>query len=456
MSKFSIITLGCPKNTVDSELIGASLLDRNYKYTDSIDEADVVIINTCGFIKTAAKQSIETISNVINTIKQNNLKTKVIVSGCLVTREKEKLSKIFKEVNAFYDTATFNNIAQDIDKIIDGEKIIKLSEYTKSIDYSSKLSRFITTGYYSYVKIAEGCNHTCSFCYIPKIRGKYKSRPIEDIFLEVKNLVNLGIKEIILVSQDTSFYGYDIYKKLALNELLEKLCSIEGDYWIRLLYLYPTTLTTEAIKTIAKYSNIVKYIDMPLQHSSFKVLRAMRRPGNKEFYLKLLDKIRSNIDQVVIRSTFIVGHPYEEEEDFKDLIDFLQKAKIERAGFFKYYREKGTISYSLPQISYKTKQKRYNEIIKIQEEILKEWSKKQINNTFKVLIDEVYSEDPDYLIGRAYFDAPEIDTYIKIKNIKIRNKSIKPGNFYTVKIEKYDPKSYEFYGSIIDSKFNSN
>ncbi|MGB9638070.1 MAG: 30S ribosomal protein S12 methylthiotransferase RimO [bacterium] len=447
MNKFSIITLGCSKNTVDSEIIGASLLDKNYTYTTNLQESDVVIINTCGFIKPAVNQSIQTINNVINTIKENNLNTKVIVTGCLVTRQKEKLTKIFKEVNAFYDTGTFNNIQNDITKIIKGQKIIRLSEYTKSIDYSSKLSKFITTGYYSYVKIAEGCNHTCSFCYIPQIRGKYKSRPIEDIFTEVKKLINLGIKEIILVSQDTSFYGYDLYKKLSLNNLLDKLASIEGDFWIRMLYLYPTTLNNESIKTIANYSKIVKYIDIPLQHASLKVLRAMRRPGNKEFYLKLLDKIRSSIDNVVIRSTFIVGHPYEEDEDFKELIDFLIKAKIERAGFFKYYREYGTISYSLPQINYKIKQKRYNEIINIQNEILNKWSNNQINKEYKVLLE---SKENRYLIGRAYFDAPEVDSYIKITYPKNKKNKIKLGNFYNVKIIYYDHKNYEFYGEIVN------
>lgn len=446
MTKFTIISLGCSKNTVDSEIILASLLDKGHTYTTNIQESNVVIINTCGFIKPAVNQSMETINNVINTIKENNLDTKVIVTGCLVTRQREKLAKIFKEVNAFYDTGTFNNISYDIKNILEGEKKIYLSEYTKSIDYSSKLSKFITTGYYSYVKIAEGCNHTCSFCYIPKIRGKYKSRPIEDIFTEVKKLVDLGIKEVILVSQDTSFYGYDLYKKLSLSDLLDKLASIKGDFLIRMLYLYPTTLTSEAIKAIANHSKIVKYIDIPLQHASLKVLRAMRRPGNKEFYLKLLDKIRTTINNVVIRSTFIIGHPYEEEEDFKELIDFLIKARIERAGFFKYYREYGTLSYSLPQVNYKIKQKRYKEIIEIQNEILNKWSNNQVNKEYKVLIE---SKDNGYFIGRAYFDAPEVDSYIKIK-INKSNKKIKPGNFYNIKITKYDHINYEFYGELID------
>jgi ribosomal protein S12 methylthiotransferase len=448
MAKFTVITLGCSKNTVDSEIISASLLDKGHHYTNNIQESDIVIINTCGFIKPAINQSNQTINNVINTIKENNLKTKVIVTGCLVTRQREKLVKIFKEVNAFYDTGTFNNISYDIDKILEGEKIVYLSEYTKSIDYSYKLSKFITTGYYSYVKIAEGCNHTCSFCFIPKIRGKYKSREIEDIYKEVKKLVDLGIKEIILVSQDTSFYGYDLYKKLVLNELLEKLVTIDRDFWIRLLYLYPTTLNTDAIKTIANYSKIVKYIDIPLQHVSLKVLRAMRRPGHKEFYLKLLNKIRENIDNVVIRSTFIVGHPYEEDEDFQELLSFLEKVKIERAGFFKYYREYGTLSYSLPQVNYKIKQKRYNEVVNLQDEILKEWSLKQINKEYRVLIE---AKDNDYFLGRAYFDAPEVDSIIKIK-INKNNKKIKIGNFYDVKITDYNHKDYEFYGELVLNK----
>lgn len=433
---FSVITLGCPKNTVDSELLIASLIDRGYKYSDNILESNFIIINTCGFIKPAVKQSIEVIKNVIQTIKDNGSNAKVIVSGCLVSRYKSRLAEELENVDAFFDTNSFLNIPDHIEKVGKGNRIISLSPYAP--DYSSKLSKFVSTGYYSYVKIAEGCNHSCSFCTIPLIRGKYKSRPIEDIVKEIKKLLPIGIKEFILVSQDTSFYGFDIYKRLSLDRLLYSISELEGDFWVRLLYLYPTTLNKSALDVIAQSDKIVKYIDIPLQHVSSRVLKAMRRPGNKDFYKDLIYRIRKAIPDVVIRSTFIVGHPMEEEEDFEELVSFLEEVKIERAGFFKYYGEKNTLSYSLPQVDYKTKQRRYRVITSVQDKILKEWSYNQIGKVFKVLITE---EDENYFIGRAYFDAPEVDSTIKIP----KQKAIKIGNFYNVKILSF--KEYDFYGS---------
>lgn len=440
--KFSVITLGCSKNTVDSELLTASLIDKGLNFTENILESNYIIINTCGFIKPAINQSIETIKNVIHTLKDNNLDAKVIVAGCLVSRYQDKLSQKLNEgIVAFYDSRSFLDIPNDLDILESNneKKIIKTSSYTP--DYSSKLSKFISTGYYSYVKIAEGCNHTCSFCTIPLIRGKYKSRPIDDIVEEVKKLVNIGIKEIILVSQDTSFYGYDIYGKLSLDKLLDSIANIDGDFWVRMLYLYPTTLTKNVLQCIAKNDKLVKYIDIPLQHVSQKVLKAMRRPGNIDFYRNMIYQIRNTVPDVVIRSTFIIGHPMEEEEDFDQLFNFLKEVQIERAGFFKYYREKNTYSYSLPQIDYKTKIKRYRKIISLQNKILEKWSTSRLGMTFKTLIE---AEEEDYYLGRAYFDAPEVDSTIKIPKKSIPK--IKLGNFYNVKIQDY--REYDFYGCI--------
>lgn len=440
--KFSVITLGCSKNTVDSELLIASLMDRGYEHVENILESNYVIVNTCGFIKPAINQSLQTIKDVIQTLKDNGKDSKVIVSGCLVSRYKNKLINQLKEVDAFYDTNSFLSIPNDIENIDNGKKIVKLSGYTP--DYSAKLSKFVSTGYFSYVKIGEGCNHTCSFCAIPLIRGKYKSRPIEDIVQEVKKLISIGIKEIILVSQDTSFYGYDLYGKLCLDKLLNSICSIDGDFWIRMLYLYPTTLTKQTLEVIKENIKIVKYVDIPLQHVSARVLKAMRRPGNKDFYKNLLEKIRNTINDVVIRSTFIVGHPLEEEEDFLELVDFLNEVKIERAGFFKYYREKNTFSYNLKQVNFKTKQRRFKIITSIQDKILKEWSEKQIGKVFKTLI---YEEDENYFIGRAYFDAPEVDSTIKVVKDQKSRRKMKLGNFYNIKIKEF--KEYDFYGEYI-------
>jgi len=462
---FSIITLGCSKNTVDSEVLAGSLLDNGFKYTDNILDSQYVIINTCGFIKPAINQSIDTIKNIIDTIKENKVNSKVIVTGCLVSRYKEhllnKLNKndgdLLDNILAFYDTKTFLDIPKDLlnlekeNKIIDNKQYKKFNGVIKTSsiipDYSSKLSKFVSTSYYSYIKIGEGCNHTCSFCAIPLIRGKYKSRPIEDIVQEVKKIVSIGIKEVILVSQDTSFYGYDIYGKLSLDRLLYSISELDGDFWIRMLYLYPTTLTSSAMKVINESDKIVKYIDIPFQHVSERVLKAMRRPGNESFYRDFVWKIRNTIDNVVIRSTFIVGHPMEEEEDFNQLLRFLEDVKIERAGFFKYYREKGTLSYSLPQVNYKIKNRRYKTISSLQDKVLKSWSEKQIGKVFKVLVE---SEEDNYYIGRAYFDAPEVDSTIKIlKNKTLKNKGRKNllGNFCNVKIISFE--EYDFYGECV-------
>ncbi len=444
---FSIITLGCPKNTVDSELITASLIDKGFQYKDNIFQSDYVIINTCGFIKPAVKQSLETITNLIETIQENNLSTKVIVSGCLVSRYGKYLVQKLDKVYSFYDTNSFLQIAEDLqNEDLQNEdnrqknNKIKLRSSVYGFDYSYKLSKFISTGYYSYVKIAEGCNHKCSFCAIPLIRGKYKSRPIEDIIKEIEKLVKIGIKEIILVSQDTSFYGYDLYKKLSLSDLLRKIDEMKGDFWVRLHYLYPTTLNKEVIRLIANSEKIVKYIDIPFQHVSSRVLKAMRRPGNKDYYKNFVYELRKIIPDVVIRSTFIIGHPYEEEEDFQELLDFLSEVKIERAGFFKYYREKDTYSYTLPQVSYKIKQKRYNKVVTLQDEILRRWSINQIGKVFKVLVEY---EDDNFYIGRAYFDSPEIDSVIKLH----KSTKLNVGDFYKVRIIDY--KEYDFYGECI-------
>ncbi|MEN3015163.1 MAG: 30S ribosomal protein S12 methylthiotransferase RimO [bacterium] len=440
---FSVITLGCSKNTVDSELLIAKLLDKGLIYKDNIQESDYIIINTCGFIKPAINQSIETIKNIIQTLKDNDLKGKVIVSGCLVSRYKDSIIKRLEDVYAFYDTNSFLQIADDIEheSIQKENKPNRLNLSSLAPDYSSKLSKFVSTGYYSYVKIGEGCNHTCSFCTIPLIRGKYKSRPIEDITNEVRKLVGIGIKEIILVSQDTSFYGYDIYGRLSLDRLLESICEIEGDFWVRMLYLYPTTLSKNVLKIMAQNEKVVKYIDIPLQHVSSKVLKAMRRPGNKDYYKNMIQTIRQTIPNVIIRSTFIVGHPLEDEQDFQELIEFLQEVKIERAGFFKYYREKGTYSYSLPQIDYKTKSRRYKIVTSVQQKVLDEWSKQQVGKTFKVLLED---KQNGFYIGRAYFDAPEVDSVIKIPVQKNTKMKLKLGNFYKVRITDY--KEYDFYG----------
>jgi ribosomal protein S12 methylthiotransferase len=423
--KIALISLGCPKNLVDSEQLLALIGEEGFIITDSIEEADIVIINTCGFIKDGVKESEENIRKVIRKNK------KVIIWGCLVEREKEKLLR-FRNIKGIAGVGD----PEEVIKIIKEkrEKIVSMREsHFKDI---KEFPRLITTFPYAYLKISEGCNNFCSYCLIPKLRGGLRSRRMEDILKEAESIEKLGFKELILVAQDTTNYGKDLKDGSSLVKLLEEIEKFNFE-WIRVMYMHPGHIEDELIEKIGESRKICKYFDIPMQHVSIKILKKMNRPIID--CEKLIDKIRKKIPSATIRTNFIIGFPGETEKDFNELLNFIEKMRIERIGFFKYSREKGTSAYNFKeQIPEEIKEKRVLTVIEKQKDISEEILKKYLGKTLKVLIEK---KENGFYIGRTEYDAPEIDgvVYVKDDNLKI-------GNFYDVKITETD--SYNLYGEI--------
>lgn len=405
--KIGIIQHGCAKNLVDTELMLGILEKAGYTTTLDVEDKDVktIIINTCSFILDAEKESIESIFNMIAAGK------KIIVTGCLPQKHKKELKELLSEVSGFIGTCDI----RDILNAVESDDFYSVSENPEYI-YPEEIERAqITVGSSSYIKIADGCNYQCGYCVIPQLRGKYKSRKIEDIVKEARRLADKGVAEIVLIAQDTTSYGIDLYKKPSLDVLLEELNKIENITWIRVLYAYPTNFTEGLIKAFKTLDKVVKYIDIPLQHSHPEVLKRMRRPViNQE---ELINKLRAQIPGIIIRTTFIVGYPGESEEEFEDLYNFVEKMKFDRLGVFEYSREKNTYSYSLkPQIGARIKRSRKNKILKLQKEISRKNNLNFISKKIPCIIEEVHNDGT--AIGRSYADAPEVDGLVYIKTEK--------------------------------------
>lgn len=420
MKKLALISHGCAKNLVDSELILGILAKSGYEVTLDENETDTVIVNTCSFICDAERESISTILDLIQRGK------KVIVTGCLAQKHPEDLKREIPELAGIIGTTDFTKIAEVL-KNIDGKFISEVNpmpDYT----YPENIERQqITMGASSYIKIADGCDYRCGYCIIPYLRGNYHSRKMENIVNEAKDMVKKGVTEIILIAQDTTGYGKDIYEKPMLSELVRQLDKIDGLGWIRIMYAYPTNMSDELLKTIAKCDKVVKYVDIPLQHSHPEMLKMMNRPSFD--YRKLIKKIRELIPGVSIRTAFIVGYPGETEEHFEHLCEFVKEMKFDRVGVFCYSREKGTPSYSMkPQISARIAKARYKKLMNIQQKISAERNKGFIGKTLPCII-ECYSDDGE-VIARTQFDAPEIDGVVNIRT----DKHIVPGDIEQVKI----------------------
>ncbi len=432
MKKIALISHGCAKNLVDSELILGILAEKGYKITLDENETDIVIVNTCSFICDAEKESIHTILKLIQQGK------KVIVTGCLAQKHPEELKREIPELAGVVGTTDFNKIAEVIENI-DKNFISKVSKNPDYI-YPEKVKRQqITMGASSYIKIADGCNYRCGYCIIPSLRGNYHSRKMEDILNEAKNMVKNGVTEIILIAQDTTGYGIDLYDKPMLSKLLKKLNEIKGLGWIRVMYAYPTQMTDELLKTIAECDKVVKYVDIPLQHSHPEMLKLMNRPAFD--YRKLIKKIRTLIPNVSIRTAFIVGYPGETEEHFEHLCNFVHEMKFDRMGVFCYSREKGTPSYSMkPRVPKKIANQRYKKLMEIQQKISKERNKSFVGKTLPCII-ECYSDDGE-VITRTQYDAPEIDGIVNIKT----DKHLVPGDIEQIKI--IDCTEYDLIGEI--------
>lgn len=432
MKKIALVSHGCAKNLVDSELILGFLAQNGYEITLNEDETDTVIVNTCSFICDAERESIRSILELVDKGKN------VIVTGCLSQKHPQDLKKEIPEIKAVIGTTDFTKII-DVLKKIDNEYVSEVSEKPEYI-YPENIERQqITMGASSYIKIADGCNYRCGYCVIPYLRGNYHSRKIENIVEEAKKLVKKGVTEIILVAQDTTGYGIDIYKKPMLPELLNELNKIEGLGWIRVMYAYPTQMTDVLLDTIARLDKVVKYVDIPLQHSHPEMLKMMNRPSFD--YRPMIENIRKRIPDVSIRTAFIVGYPGETEEHFEHLCNFVRDMKFDRMGVFTYSREKGTPSYKMQnRVPAKIAKQRYKKLMEIQQEISIERNKKFVGKTIPCIIE--CSSDEGEVIARTQYDAPEIDGVVNIRT----DKMLIPGDIEMVKIT--GSTEYDLIGEI--------
>lgn len=407
----------------------------NFEIVNDPQKADMIIINTCGFIESAKEEAINCILEMAEFKKMGNCKY-LVVMGCLVQRYKKDLEKSIPEVDLFISIDEYDKLWEKISKLIHKE--------TKSKNTLDYIDRVVSTGdTTAYLKIAEGCSNNCTYCAIPYIRGPFDSRKMEDILKEAEKLAKNGIKELIVIAQDTTKYGIDIYGKPCLAELLDKLCKIDGFKWIRFLYAYPESITDELIDVVKRNDKICNYFDIPLQHFSDKVLKRMNRKSDSKSIENTINKIRKEIPDVVLRTTMIVGFPGETEEDFFELYEFVNRAKFEKLGAFKYSKEEGTPAARIKeQIHYKTKQARYDRLMKLQKQISKIKLEEKIGNIYEAIVDG-FSEDNRYICARSYMDIPNEDGTIFIKN----NGKVKQGEFIKCKIVKV--RNYDLIAEIV-------
>ncbi|MDD2446079.1 MAG: 30S ribosomal protein S12 methylthiotransferase RimO [Tissierellia bacterium] len=435
-----IVTLGCSKNELDSELMLSILDQNNYIIAKELEEANIIIINTCGFIESAKEESIETIWEMTE-YKEKGQCEYLLLAGCLAQRYSKELMDEIEDIDAIIGTGNIKNINETIKELDHNKnKIIKVDNIDDFYPENVKRINFNAS---AYVRISEGCNNHCTYCIIPKLRGKHRSRKMEDIINEVELLTKNGVKEIVLIAQNTSDYGIDLYGEYSLYKLLDKLNDIDGIQWIRILYLYPDNFSDKLIKSIKNNDKIVKYVDIPLQHISNNILKKMNRKTTKSDIIDLIDNLRREIPNIVIRTTFIVGFPGETENDFNDLYTFIREAKFDRLGVFTYSQEEDTPAYNMTnQIDENIKEERRDKIMELQKCISEDIMMSKVGNIYDVLIEE-YSGDNIY-VGRSYMDSPEIDgvVYVNTKN------TIDIDEFVKVKVSEY--LEYDLIGVLVD------
>ncbi len=428
-NKVNVVTLGCSKNTFDSEVMMAQLKANNFdvEHEAKEDDAEIVIINTCGFIDNAKQESIDTILRYAEA-KAEGLVEKVYVTGCLSERYKDDLEKEIPEVDAFFGT-------RDLPRLLK----------TLKADYKHELigERLLTTpNHFAYFKIAEGCDRPCSFCAIPLMRGKHLSTPMEELVKQAKGLAAKGVKELMLIAQDLTYYGLDLYKKRALSDLLNHLADVEGIEWIRLHYAYPSGFPMDVLDVMQARENICKYLDMPLQHGSTKILQAMRRGITREKTEELIATIRQKVPDIALRTTLIAGYPGETEDDFQEMVDWVERSRFDRLGIFTYSHEENTHAYQCKDdVPAKVKKKRADYIMELQSGISYELNQLKVGRTLKVLFDRV---EGDYFIGRSEYDSPDVDNEVLVKK---SDAFVRLGDFSHVQIHKAD--HYDLYGTIV-------
>ena len=438
--KLLFISLGCDKNLVDSEMMMGLLHDRGYEFTDNEEEADIIVVNTCGFINDAKEESINTILEMAK-YKEKNLKA-LIAAGCLVERYKNEILQELPEIDAIVGTTAFDKICDVVDDVLADKKHNELESINKMC--RPDVNRIITTGgYYSYLKIAEGCDKHCTYCSIPMIRGAYRSVPMDELVKEAEYLADNGVKELIIVAQEITVYGKDLYGEKKLPELLHRLCKVPGIQWIRLLYCYPEEITDELIETIRTKKKICHYIDMPIQHASDKILKAMGRRTNNAELRNIISKLRKEIPDICLRTTLITGFPGETEEDHQILLDFIDEMEFDRLGVFTYSPEEDTKAASLDnQVDEEVKLCRKDEIMELQQEISMDKSERLVGKELEVII-EGKASDEDVYVGRSYMDAPSVDGYVFINS----EEELMSGDFAKVRIVK--AMEYDLIGDLI-------
>lgn len=429
--KVGMISLGCAKNRVDAELMLAKLKESGYELVENVLDSDVAIVNTCGFIEDAKKESIEEIFNVVR-LKETGKIEAIIVTGCLSERYKDQILKEIPELDAVMGIGANSGIAEVVGGVLNGKKSELFPEKEK-LPLNGERVR-TTPNYYAYLKVADGCDNKCTYCAIPLIRGRYRSRKMEDIISEAILLAENGVKELLVIAQDTTRYGEDIYGKLMLSALLKELCKIDNIRWIRVLYAYPDRITDELIETIANEEKILNYIDVPLQHCNGNILKLMNRHGNKETLTELINKLRAKIPGLVLRTTFMTGFPGEGEQEFEELAEFVKDIKFERMGCFAYSAEEDTPAAVMNnQVEEDVKLRRREIIMEDQMKIMEEYCKKMLGKTLTVLV-EGFDEKTNHWFGRSIADSPDVDGKVLFKTDK--NMPI-TGDFISVKVDDF-------------------
>lgn len=438
--KIGMISLGCPKNQVDAEHMLALMDAEGWEIVDYVDGCDAVIVNTCGFIDDAKKEAIENILDMVE-LKKEGVISKIIVTGCLAQRYKDEIVKEIPEVDAVIGIGANGDIIKTVEEVMSGVDTIE--NYPPQCDLPLEGQRILTTPHYwAYLKIGEGCSNRCTYCTIPSIRGNMRSRSMENVIDEAKQLAELGVKELILIAQDTTSYGLDLYGELKLPELLNELCKIDSIEWIRLLYCYPDRITDELIETMKNQEKVVNYIDLPLQHADDKILKAMNRRGDQALIRNVISKLRTEIPDVVIRTTFIVGFPGEGEEEFETLAEFVNEIEFDRLGVFTFSPQEGTPAFDMEdQVDEDIKTRRGEVIMQDQYSIMEEKNNEKIGKTYRVVVED-YDGYSDSYTGRTYMDAPEIDGLVKFTS----HKDLDIGDFVDVEI--FDVEDYDLIGEV--------
>lgn len=427
--KAGFVSLGCSKNLVDTEVMLGELKAHGIELTPDPAEADILIVNTCAFIQSAKEESITTVLNMAD-YKETGCCRSLIVAGCLGQRYKQELLDELPEADAILGTGAWSRIMEAVEETLKGHRVVIAGE--DDTLYDEKTPRITTTPEYTaYVKIAEGCDNRCAFCAIPQIRGHFRSRRIEDICKEIEHLTENGVREVVLIAQDSTMYGKDIYGKPSLAKLLKQVVQLPKVKWVRTLYLYPKFFTDELIDVYATEPKICKYVDLPLQHADNDVLRAMHRPDTREDMVMLLDKLRTRIPGVTIRSTFIVGFPGETDAQYQTLKNFLKEQRLDKVGVFTYSREEDTAAYDMPdQVPEEIMQERYHDLMSLQSKISEEVNQTWEGKELEVLVEGRDEEQPNICVGRSYREAPEVDGQVYVEN----DTDSKPGDIIKVKI----------------------